>query len=196
MQWFKKFYDANYNGQAYDPVAAREGQPIGAGPAAKVSQIKMAPAVQSKAAAAPVTAPVAKTVVKPVATLAPSVRPNGVIATNGHTNGHSNGHANNAQFVELQNENSRLTTEVDVYYCFPRFELSLLTFCFFFEQVGELKVTLDGLEKERDFYFGKLRDIEVICQDSNNEELTVVRNILDILYATAVSVRAFGILLK
>ena len=48
-----------------------------------------------------------------------------------------------------------------------------------------MKITLDGLEKERDFYFGKLRDIEVLCQEYENENLPVLRKILEILYATA-----------
>ena len=29
-------------------------------------------------------------------------------------------------------------------------------------QIEGLKLSIDGLEKERDFYFGKLRDIEVM----------------------------------
>lgn len=29
VQWFKKFFDANYQGQEYDAVAARDGQPLG-----------------------------------------------------------------------------------------------------------------------------------------------------------------------
>ena len=29
------------------------------------------------------------------------------------------------------------------------------------QQVVEMKLSIDGLEKERDFYFAKLRDIEV-----------------------------------
>lgn len=33
------------------------------------------------------------------------------------------------------------------------------------KQITELKVTVDGLEKERDFYFGKLREIEILVQE-------------------------------
>ena len=39
VQWFKKFFDANYQGQDYDPIAARGGEPVGTvskpGPKAK-----------------------------------------------------------------------------------------------------------------------------------------------------------------
>jgi RP/EB family microtubule-associated protein len=52
----------------------------------------------------------------------------------------------------------------------------------------DLKLTVDGLEKERDFYFGKLRDIEVMCQENDNEQNPIIQKILDILYATEVSV--------
>ena len=56
-----------------------------------------------------------------------------------------------------------------------------------FFQLLDLKLTVDGLEKERDFYFGKLRDIEVMCQENDNEQNPIIQKILDILYATEVS---------
>lgn len=89
--------------------------------------------------------------------------------TNGAgVNGAANGGGNSSAAVmalnaELQQENLRVITELN-----------------------ELKATLDGLEKERDFYFGKLRDIEVMCQEGESEQLPVIKRILDILYATAV----------
>ena len=30
-QWFKKFFDANYDGSEYDPVRIRDGQPVATG---------------------------------------------------------------------------------------------------------------------------------------------------------------------
>ncbi|RUS24874.1 hypothetical protein BC938DRAFT_472957 [Jimgerdemannia flammicorona] len=59
------------------------------------------------------------------------------------------------------------------------------------KQLGELKATVDGLEKERDFYFGKLRDIEILVQQqqeadasANVEESPVLKEIQNILYST------------
>lgn len=31
LQWFKKFFDANYDGRDYDPMEARGGIPLGSG---------------------------------------------------------------------------------------------------------------------------------------------------------------------
>jgi len=54
------------------------------------------------------------------------------------------------------------------------------------KQVEELKVTVDGLEKERDFYFGKLRDIEILVQQQLDVEPDnqLLKEIQTILYST------------
>mmetsp|Transcript_19493 Transcript_19493/g.52496 ORF Transcript_19493/g.52496 Transcript_19493/m.52496 type:complete len:265 (+) Transcript_19493:80-874(+) len=51
-------------------------------------------------------------------------------------------------------------------------------------EVTDLKLTVDGLEKERDFYFGKLRDIEILCQTHEDQSMPFLRSVLDILYQT------------
>lgn len=51
------------------------------------------------------------------------------------------------------------------------------------EQVTELKLSVDSLEKERDFYFMKLRDIEILCQNPDLERIPIVTAIQRILYA-------------
>ncbi len=64
--------------------------------------------------------------------------------------------------------------------------LLFFVFCFVFMKLMELKLTVDGLEKERDFYFSKLRDIELVCQEQDTENNSIISRIIDILYATEV----------
>jgi microtubule-associated protein, RP/EB family len=61
---------------------------------------------------------------------------------------------------------------------------------------AQLKETVAGLERERDFYFSKLRDIELLLQQAieadpelEKDEEGLVKQIQDILYSTEVSPR-------
>lgn len=58
-------------------------------------------------------------------------------------------------------------------------------------QVADIQGQMDGLEKERDFYFAKLRDIEILVQQElerpdrpEDEEPGVLQDIQKILYST------------
>ncbi|BBN12333.1 microtubule-associated protein, RP/EB family [Marchantia polymorpha subsp. ruderalis] len=51
------------------------------------------------------------------------------------------------------------------------------------EQVAELKLSMENLEKERDFYFGKLRDIETVCQNPELGHLPIIMAVQRILFA-------------
>ncbi|KAL3087940.1 hypothetical protein niasHT_022014 [Heterodera trifolii] len=51
-------------------------------------------------------------------------------------------------------------------------------------QLAESDEVISGLERERDFYFAKLRKIEVHCQDSENVGSLEVASVLQILYET------------
>ncbi|XP_042237268.1 microtubule-associated protein RP/EB family member 1-like isoform X2 [Homarus americanus] len=136
LQWFKKFFDANYGGQEYDALGARQGEPMfgRGGPARKPT----APANTFRPMARPAAGGARQTPSRIASRPAVSTRSPG---------------GNNAQVEELSG------------------------------QLMDLRLTVSGLEKERDFYFGKLREIEVLCQDEgeNNE---LIGKILDILYAT------------
>lgn len=51
------------------------------------------------------------------------------------------------------------------------------------KEITDLKLSVDLLEKERDFYFAKLRDIEILCQTPELENLPMAVAIKKILYA-------------
>lgn len=69
LQWFKKFFDANYVGNEYNALESRGGVPLGsgAGPAASTSNSSF-----TRAPAAPRVVPA-----KPVGRAAPTARPTG-----------------------------------------------------------------------------------------------------------------------
>ncbi|KAG5192266.1 putative microtubule associated protein EB1 [Tribonema minus] len=54
------------------------------------------------------------------------------------------------------------------------------------DEVAELKVAVEVLEKERDFYFEKLRDVEVLLQlrEEQGKPVDGMQDIFKILYAT------------
>lgn len=62
---------------------------------------------------------------------------------------------------------------------------------------SQLKETITGLERERDFYFSKLRDIELLIQQAmeadpemDKDEKEILKQIQTILYSTEVSAPA------
>ncbi|XP_011497049.1 PREDICTED: microtubule-associated protein RP/EB family member 1 isoform X4 [Ceratosolen solmsi marchali] len=149
LQWFKKFFDANYDGREYEAFDVRGCIPLGSGVDGthnvSNSQLVLLPEkqqIQQKHIQQG----------KPI----PRQQMIGKVQSN------------RAQpKIGLGNRGD--TGKID--------ELS--------SRIMELKMTVDGLEKERDFYFGKLRDIEVMCQECDNSQSTsIIQKILEVLYAT------------
>ncbi|XP_069742639.1 microtubule-associated protein RP/EB family member 3b isoform X2 [Narcine bancroftii] len=147
VQWFKKFFDANYDGKEYDPVLARQGQDI-IPPHNPGEQIFNKPKRPVGTAVPQRTSPTAPKITRtPNAPSSMGMRKAHHLSRNGASDA-------DAQIIELN------------------------------QQLMELKLTVDGLEKERDFYFSKLRDIELICQEHENENNPAVQRIVEVLYAT------------
>ncbi|KAM6954189.1 microtubule-associated protein RP/EB family member 3b isoform 2-T2 [Aplochiton taeniatus] len=132
VQWFKKFFDANYDGKEYDPLQTRQGQDGTPSPN---------PGPQRTSPTVPKSAPIPQ---RPQNNSAPIRKTTPMIRNGGDT----------AEMLELN------------------------------QQLLDLKLTVDGLEKERDFYFSKLRDIELLCQDNDDPTNPTLSKIMDVLYAT------------
>lgn len=58
---------------------------------------------------------------------------------------------------------------------------------YIFPQVNALKSALEGVEKERDYYFSKLREVELLCQEQGEEYAPFVDQLMEVLYAEQVS---------
>ena len=135
LQWFKKFFDANYDGQEYDPMAARDGVELGS---------KMPSNGQSKMPSAKTSVAKRPTTNRMSSGASRSTRPMG-----------GGGAPSVAQVEELN------------------------------AQILEKNLTIEALEKERNFYFEKLRDIEVLAQEYEVEDVSgISQKVLEVLFAT------------
>jgi len=156
LQWFKKFFDANYGGQEYDALEMRGGEAVGdaaSKPGAR-SGAKTSSGMPKRSPAARPAGGAPTGMSRPAASRPPMGSGGGMRSQNG-------GGAVNA---DLQAQVEDLNT-----------------------QIMDMKLTIEGLEKERDFYFGKLRDVEVLCQENENVEgieSQMMKKVLDILYET------------
>ncbi|ETE67160.1 Microtubule-associated protein RP/EB family member 2, partial [Ophiophagus hannah] len=150
IQWFKKFFDANYDGKEYDPVEARQGQDA-IPPPDPGEQIFNLPK-KSHHANSP-TAGAAKS--------SPASKP-------GSTSSRPSSAKKTPPSSSVSKSDKDLETQV--------IQLS--------EQVHSLKLALEGVEKERDFYFGKLREIELLCQEHGEENNDLVQRLMEVLYAS------------
>jgi len=154
LQWFKKFFDANYDGSPYDAHEARGGDILGMGPPGSGgSQSHLGGAGrQSPQGSLYPRAPSKAAPHRTGARAAPSRA-----AATPITSAAARGTTNKVNEAKMEEMNTQLM---------------------------EMKLTLEGMEKERDFYFGKLRDIELLCQDVSQEDNPIIQKILAKLYAT------------
>lgn len=126
IQWFKKFFDANYGGQEYDALAMRGGEQVGNATKTGMSR----PAARAPASSMP-----KRSAAAPGAGARPGGRAAGGGAASRATNGSSGGGGAAAQ-AHIEELNG---------------------------QVMEMKLTVEGLEKERDFYFGMSSITILLC---------------------------------
>ncbi|XP_014489179.1 PREDICTED: microtubule-associated protein RP/EB family member 1 isoform X2 [Dinoponera quadriceps] len=153
LQWFKKFFDANYDGREYEAYEARGCIPLGSGVDGthNLSNPQLVPL--------------------PPQSKQPQIQQKHIQQRNSVPRQQQ---VNKAQPYRAPPKNTAVGSRGDTG---KIEELSA--------QLVELKMSVEGLEKERDFYFGKLRDIEVMCQDCDNgDPPPIVQKILEVLYAT------------
>ncbi|RXN24669.1 microtubule-associated RP EB family member 2 isoform X1 [Labeo rohita] len=145
IQWFKKFFDANYDGKEYDPVQARQGQDA-IPPPDPGEQIFNLPKKSHHAASSPTAG----------ATRSTSSTPKSSTSTS---------RPSSAKKIPVMSATpAKGEKELEA-------------------QLNTLKLALEGVEKERDFYFGKLREVELLCQEQGQDNGPFVERLMEVLYS-------------
>ncbi|KAM9489340.1 microtubule-associated protein RP/EB family member 2 isoform 2-T2 [Clarias gariepinus] len=154
IQWFKKFFDANYDGKDYDPLEARQGQDA-IPPPDPGEQIFNLPKKAPHAASSPTAG----------ATRSASSTPKSATSTSRPSSAKKGPVTTAATPAKGEKELEAQVAQLN-------------------EQMNTLKLALEGAEKERDYYFGKLREVELLCQEQGQDNGPFVERIMEVLYST------------
>ncbi|KAL7008260.1 microtubule integrity protein mal3 [Cystobasidiomycetes sp. EMM_F5] len=166
-QWIKRFWDANTPGIEYDAVGRRGGQASGA--RGQTPTASSSAAARTTASRTAVRTSAASSNDRPPSTSTSATR-RPLAGSAGAVPAGRIGYAAARPSAGSANQEA----------------INALT-----EQMSEMRVSVEALEKERDFYFGKLRDIEVIIaerlEDGSSEstaDTDILKRIQGILYQT------------
>merc|ERR1719250_89586 len=162
IQWFKKFFDVNYDGSEYDAYEMRGCISMGSGGSKAPVGAGFAAIQRGGGQRGGGQGGGGRGAVEPPSRAAPVQNGTRTSISRGNTRSSS---AN-------QGGGGRVAAEMAA-------QLEDLT-----AEMLEMRVSIEGMEKERDFYFGKLRDIEVVVQEYSNTDDAFASKILDVLYAT------------
>lgn len=177
MQWVKKFWEQNYPGGEYDALSRRKG--LGSAPSVGTNRSS----TTSNAGSGRVSSAGKKATKTPGIFLYIRLKMIASSTANTHTHFYiaTRSVSRGGRASVLDNHSASMIIELN-------------------KQIAELKLTVDGLEKERDFYFGKLREIEIDVQDNmeqidatcakletnpeEHEAFPILQGIQTILYST------------
>jgi RP/EB family microtubule-associated protein len=203
MQWFKSFFEKNYSGIPYDPIARRaRGKGADAVVAFALDSSKRGSSnTQNTTDSVENTAPPSRSASKgslPSQTVpqvtAPSqqvqqriVSSSTVVPTLPVSSSTAKKSSSGGSVLPSQNTSSSSTRVSAVSPSIssgPALDAARAKIADLSGQVADLHLSVESLEKERDFYFGKLRDIEILLQSYSGPDPTTAAEITKILYAT------------
>ena len=204
MQWFKSFFEKNYTGMPYDPISRRSrGKGADAVAAFALDPAKRGTVTHNTTESVENTAPPSRSASKGSASsqivpqvAAPSQQVQQRITsstavvptlpTNSVVKKSSTGSAASSVTLppsqSISSNSGRISAGSPSNG--PALDAARSKIADLSGQIADLHLSVESLEKERDFYFGKLRDIEILLQSYAGPDPTTAAEITKILYAT------------
>uniref|UniRef100_A0A7E4ZX22 G protein-coupled receptor n=1 Tax=Panagrellus redivivus TaxID=6233 RepID=A0A7E4ZX22_PANRE len=182
LQWFKKFFDANWEDHEYNALEARGGAdlpslaPVGGARTARAPAPRPAPTRPAPARPTTAAAPPARRVAAAPATAAPAASTRPARTSNIGTTRAAPSAAESAQIAALTKAKAELEAQVA--------ELV--------NEKAELTQIAEELTNERDFYYNKLREVEVVCTEVGEDASIPARQITEIIFRTDDGFEAVG----